>query len=203
MTSLIKAEELHCREDEVKVKEDQKKTRLQQADVEAKALAALDAKASCFEENDYKGATVQDLSALLAWYNIKKEMLKKSEMVARWKEICINHVTLPMFERWTPQDEEELEQLKMAEIELAESMLGCYAALMKRTAVTSVLDFTDEEWESLLKLKAETSTKVTSTTVAMDESWMDTITNTVDMGDLGFLGTNYSVSGSNNYQGLV
>ncbi len=76
--------------------------------MEAKALAVLDAKASCFEENDYKGVTVQDLSALLAWYNIKKEKMKKQEMVALWKYICINHVPPPTFERWTPQDEEEL-----------------------------------------------------------------------------------------------
>ena len=36
---------------------------------------------------------------------------------------------------------------------MAETALGHYAALMKRNAVASVLDFTDEEWESLKSLK--------------------------------------------------
>ena len=64
-----------------------KKKRQQEAATEAKALAVLDAKASYFEENNYKGLSVQDLTALLAWYKIPKEKPKKSDMVARWKEI--------------------------------------------------------------------------------------------------------------------
>jgi len=36
---------------------------------------------------------------------------------------------------------------------MAETALGRYAASMKRNAVASVLDFTDEEWESLKLLK--------------------------------------------------
>ena len=52
-----------------------------------------------------------------------------------------------------PQDELGLEQLKTMEIDMAETVLGRYAALMKRNAVASVLDFTDAEWESLKLLK--------------------------------------------------
>ncbi len=52
-----------------------------------------------------------------------------------------------------PQDKLESEQLKTAEIDMAETALGRYAALMKRNAVASVLDFTDEEWESLKLLR--------------------------------------------------
>ena len=36
---------------------------------------------------------------------------------------------------------------------MAETALGRYAALMKRNAVASVLDFTDEEWEFFKLLK--------------------------------------------------
>ena len=130
-----------------------KKKREQQAATEAKALAVLDAKARCFEDNDYRGLSVQDLTTLLAWYNIPKEKMKKSDMVTRWKEIRNNHVPPPTFERWMPQDELGLEQLKTTEIDMAETALGRYAALMKRNAVASVLDFTDAEWESLKLLK--------------------------------------------------
>jgi hypothetical protein len=52
-----------------------------------------------------------------------------------------------------PQDQLGLEQLKTTEIDMAETAFGRYAALMKRNAVASVLDFTDEEWESLKLLK--------------------------------------------------
>ena len=44
--------------------------------------------------------------------------------------------------------------------------LGCYAALMKRTAVASVLDFTDEEWESLVALKEADAANRSNTAVA-------------------------------------
>ena len=98
-------------------------------------------------------ATAISLATLLAWYNIPKEKMKKSDMVTRWKEIRNNHVPPPTFERWMPQDELGLEQLKTTEIDMTETALGRYAALMKRNAVASVLDFTDAEWESLKLLK--------------------------------------------------
>jgi hypothetical protein len=128
---------------------------LQQAAVEAKAMMVLDARASSFEMNDYKGVTVEDLKALLAWYNIKKDKMKKPEMVAKWKEIRCNNIPPPMIERWTQQDKAELERMKTAEIDMSETALGRYAALMKRNAAASVLDFTDEEWANLLKLRDE------------------------------------------------
>ena len=129
-------------------------------------MAVLDAKASYFEENNYKDVSVQDLTALLAWHKIPKEKLKMSDMVAWWKEICNNHVPPPKFERWTSQDEEELEQLKTVEIDMAETALGRYVALMKRTAVAYVLDFTDEEWESLVALKEADAANRSNTAVA-------------------------------------
>ena len=149
----FKAEALRCREDRIKELEALKKKRQQEATTEAKALAVLDAKARCFEENDYRGISVQDLTTLLAWYNIPKEKMKKSDMVTRWKDIRNNHVPPPTFERWMPQDELGLEQLKTVEIDMAKTALGRYTALMKRNTVASVLDFTDKEWESLKLLK--------------------------------------------------
>ena len=64
-------------------------------------MAVLDAnKARCFEENHYRGMSVQDLTTLLAWYKIPKEKMKKSDMVSQWKKIRNNHVPPPTFERW-------------------------------------------------------------------------------------------------------
>ena len=155
-----------------------KKKRQQEVATEAKALAVLDAKASYFEKNNYKGVSVQVLTALLAWYKIPKEKLKKSDIVARWKEIRNNHVPPPKFERWTSKDEEELERLKTAEIDMAETALGRYAALMKRTTVASVLDFTDEGWESLVALKVADAANRSNTAVA---DIMDNITGALGM----------------------
>jgi hypothetical protein len=38
-------------------------------------------------------------------------------------------------------------------IDMSETYLRWYAAIQKRTAVAAVLDFTDEEWESLKTLR--------------------------------------------------
>ena len=105
----FKAEALRCWEDRIKELQALKKKRQQQPTTEAKALAVLDAKARCFEENDYRGISVQDLTTLLAWYNIPKDKMKKSDMVTRWKDIRNNHVPPPTFERWMPQDKLGLE----------------------------------------------------------------------------------------------
>jgi len=149
--------------------EDEKKKRQQQATTEAKALAVLDAKARCLEENDYRGMSVQDLTTLLAWYNIPKEKMKKSDMIARWKEIRRNHVPPPIFEKWGDSDEEELVRLKSTEVDMSETALGRYAALMKRQAFASVLDFTDEEWTNLKKLREEESTAMATTAEALPD----------------------------------
>jgi len=151
----FKAEALRCREDRVKELEEEKKKRKQQTETEAKALAVLDAKASCFENNDYKGVSVTELAVLLAWYNIPKEKMKKPQMVAKWKEIRLNHVPPPVFERWNNSDEEELMRMKTSEVDMSETALGRYAALMKRQTAASVLDFTDEEWANLQKFRDE------------------------------------------------
>jgi hypothetical protein len=96
----------------------------------AAADSNLDAKASCFEENNYKGVSVPELTALLAWYNISKEKMIKSQMIAKWKEIRLNHVPMPTFEKWVDLDEEELIRLKTTEVDITETALGRYAALI-------------------------------------------------------------------------
>ena len=45
--------------------------------------------------------------------------------------------------------------MKTVEIDMSETALGRFAALMKRNAAASVLDFTDEEWANLQKLRDE------------------------------------------------
>jgi hypothetical protein len=73
------------------------------------------------------------------------------------------HVPPPIFEKWGDSDEEELIRLKSTEVDMSETALGRYAALMKRQAFASVLDFTDDEWTNLKMLREAT---VTSTAVA-------------------------------------
>ena len=71
-------------------------------------------------------------------------------------------------------DEEVLVWLKSTEVDISETALGCYAALMKRQAFASVLDFTDDEWTNLKKLREEAKTAVATTAEATtDEMQMD------------------------------
>ena len=58
-----------------------------------------------------------------------------------------------MADVWTAEDEEQLVRLSNKVIDMSETYLGRYAAIQKRTAVAAVLDFTDEEWESLKALR--------------------------------------------------
>ena len=122
---------------------------------EAKALAVLDAKALCFENNDYKNVSVADFNALLVWYNVPKEKMKKAQMVAWWKAIRIDHVPPPSFEKWTADDEQELERLKTEEIDMTETALGKYAERMKQDTRASVIHLSDDEWTELLKLRGQ------------------------------------------------
>jgi hypothetical protein len=175
LDNLFKAGAECYQEDHVKEQEVLKKKRQQQVQMEAKALAVLDAKVICFENNDYKAISVQDLTTLLAWYDIPKDKMKKTDIIAQWKEIRVNHIPPPTIERWNDSDEEELVRLKTTAVDISETALGCYAALMKRPAVASVLDFTDAEWDNLQKLREETGTAATKTTEATDETWMDAL----------------------------
>ncbi len=54
---------------------------------------------------------------------------------------------------WTAADEQKLVDMANNKIDMSETYLGRYAALQKRNAVAAVLDFTDEELESLKMLK--------------------------------------------------
>jgi hypothetical protein len=58
-----------------------------------------------------------------------------------------------MVDVWTAEDEEQLVRLSNKVIGMSETFLGRYAAIQKRTAVAAVLNFTDEEWESLKTLR--------------------------------------------------
>ena len=53
---------------------------------------------------------------------------------------------------WTTEDKEELQRTTKREIDMTETYLGRCAALRIRKTIAAVLDFTEEEWETL-KLK--------------------------------------------------
>ncbi len=94
-------------------------------------------------------------------------------------------------------DEDELIRLKTTEVDITKTALGHYAALMKRQAFASVLDFTDEKWTNLKKLREEASTVVATTAEAIDEVWMDAIK---EPGELE--GDNTMIGGENS-KGMV
>jgi len=49
----------------------------------------------------------------------------------------------------------ELVRIANVEIDMSDTYLGRYASMQKKNAVAAVLDFTNEEWESLKKLKED------------------------------------------------
>jgi hypothetical protein len=118
--------------------------------------------------------------------SIPKEKMNKPQMVAKWKEIRLIHVPPPIFEKWGDSDEEELIRLKSTEVDISETALGRYAALMKRQAFASVLDFTDDEWTNLKMLREATSAAVATTAEATtDETQMDARAGEGQYNDLG------------------
>ncbi len=58
-----------------------------------------------------------------------------------------------MVDVWMAEDKEQLLKISKQKIDMSETYLGRYAAIQKRTAVASVLDFTNKEWESLKRLR--------------------------------------------------
>ena len=110
-------------------------------------------KAKCVELNNYRHVSMKELDVLLNWYCIEKKAAKKAEIVAMWREIRAASTEPPMADVWMAKDEEELVKLSNKEIDMSETYLGRYAAIQKRNAAAAVLDFTDEEWESLKALR--------------------------------------------------
>jgi hypothetical protein len=116
-------------------------------------MAILVEKAECFESNNYRDVSTKELDVLLNWYGVEKKATKKAEKVAKWREIRAASTEPPMVDMWTAEYKEELVKISNKEIDMLETYLGRYAALQKRNAVAAVLDFTDEEWESLRALR--------------------------------------------------
>ena len=97
----------------------------------------------------------KDLDTLLQWYDIPKEKMKKADKVAKWRELRASNTPPPVLVGWTAEDEAKLERIADKEIDMLDTYLGRYAAMQKKNAVAAVLDFTDEEWESLKRLKED------------------------------------------------
>ena len=129
-----------AREEELEEKQKLKKTLQAKSKLQTKAMALLMEKAACFESNQYKDVSTKDLDLLLQWYGVPKEKMKKADKVAKWREIRTSNTPPPVLVEWTEEDEAELKRI-------------ADMAMQKKNAVAAVLDFTDEEWESLKQLK--------------------------------------------------
>ena len=56
---------------------------------------------------------------------------------------------------------------KRKEIDKSETYLGRYAAIQKRNAVAAILDFTDEEWESVTVKRMREANALETTKAAL------------------------------------
>ena len=122
---------------------------------------------------------------MLQWYGVDHKGMKKADKVAWWKEIRAANTEPPEADVWTAADEENLVKMANHEIDMSETYLGRYAALQKRNAVSAVLDFTDEEWESLKTMKEADTASRSNTAVA----------DAVDNDTGGFLTENETLGG--------
>jgi hypothetical protein len=163
----FKAQALIARKEEVAEKTKLKENLLAKAKIREKGMEIIVAKAAAFESNSYSSVTTKELDTLLQWYGIiDLKGMKKADKVARWKEIRASNTGPPEADVWTAADEENLAQLANQEIDMSETYLGRYAAMQKRNAVAAILDFTDEEWESLKTLKEADEASRSNTTEA-------------------------------------
>jgi hypothetical protein len=145
-------------------KEKLKKTLQQNAKLAKKGMAILVEKETCFESNNYQHVLVKELDILMQWYGVEKNGMKKAEKVAKWQEIRLSATAPPVLNGWTDEDEEQLMKIKNKDIDMSETYLGRYAAIQRRNAVAAILDFTDEEWESVKRMREADALETTNTT---------------------------------------
>jgi hypothetical protein len=167
--NVFKAQALQARDDKITEKMKLKKSLQQKSELCEKGMAILVEKAECFESNNYRNITTKELDVLLNWYGIKKKAgMKKAEKVAQWRKVRATNMEPPMVDVWTAEDKEQLLKISKKKIAMSETYLGRYAAIQKRTAVASVLDFTNEEWESLKRLREADGAERNQVTMAND-----------------------------------
>ena len=90
--------------------------------------------------------------------SLLKPRVKGNVPVWVFKTLCVafeSNKVPHLLREWTAEDEEELARIANREIDMSETYLGRYAAMQRKNAVAAVLDFTDEEWESLKQLKED------------------------------------------------
>ena len=152
----FKAQALLARNDVLAEKEALKKTWQHKAEIAAKGMAIVVEKAALFETNNYKDVSSKELDVLMQWYDVEKRQgMKKPDKVAAWKDIRLSGKAPPVVHDWTDDDEQQLMRIKNREVDMSETYLGRYAALQKRNAVAAVLDFTNDEWDSLKRMREE------------------------------------------------
>jgi hypothetical protein len=167
--SKFKAQALQATESELAQKEALKKTLHQKAEMAEKGMTIVVEKAALFEANNYKDVSAKELDVLMQWYDVeKKQGMKKADKVAAWKDIRLSGKAPPVVHKWTDEDEQQLIRIKNREIDTSETYLCRYAALQKRNAVAAILDFTDEEWVSLKRMREADSCKGTNIDLADD-----------------------------------
>ena len=151
------------RESELAEKEALKRTLHQKAEIAEKGMAIVVVveKAEFFEANNYKDVSAKELDVLMQWYDVKKRQgMRKADKVAAWKDIRLSGKAPPVVHDWTDEDEQQLMRIKNREVDMSETYLGRYAALQKRNAVAAVLDFTNDVWDSLKRMREADSTNI-------------------------------------------
>ena len=142
---MFKAMEMEAREKEIKLMEDDKKSRKKQERTEERATEALVRVNYKFE--DLKATELIDI---LRWYQIpSSEIGSKEYNYELWKEI--SDFKAPSYKKWTEADEAKLEDLKKMEISITDTALGRLQELNRRELEASVHLYTHDQLGSLEK----------------------------------------------------
>jgi hypothetical protein len=114
--------------------------------IEEKAKQILDAKRG----NDSGKFNALELNTLLGWYNIPKlKDMSKEEKLEKWLEICKDGKQPPMYEKWTDEDENALQEASREDIDIGNTALGRLEAQRKKEFRLISKKFTQTEWAKM------------------------------------------------------
>jgi hypothetical protein len=146
------AAEMCFREAAVKEKEKEKKSRMEGNTKRDAALIVLDHLENHLDGNVH-ALLSKELKTLLKWEGVQvSKMGDKVAKRALYKKTIEEGGGVETAYSWTDADEEELEALKNAPIEMADTSYDCYEAEQKRNVVRACRKMTPEERENLLEI---------------------------------------------------
>jgi DUF438 domain-containing protein len=157
---------MSTREKEMKRLTTEKSKRLRQMKVEEKGQRVLDMKGG-----DGTGWNVEDVNAVLAWYNHpqRNKLTSKESKLKAWDEIRDRGKPPPTYERWTDDDERELLEASKTNITVDDTALGRARKKKELDLAQAIRMMTKEELEAALAAKESIDNATTLGAIAVSD----------------------------------